>query len=101
MEKTYVCARWPTYSIRHLYFQDGRYTTNSPDDQAVIEHCEMFGIEIHLQGGAAPAPPAPLMPARTAAGSAHQGTRGTGRNRSLQSEESANAPESRPTGHEG
>lgn len=101
MEKIYMCARWPTYGIRHLRFEDGRFATANPDEQALIERCEMFGIEIHLQDDSVPAPPLPLMPARTAAGSAHQGTRGTGRSRSLQSEESTNAPESRSTSHEG
>ena len=49
--KTYVCARWPRLRVRHIHFRDGRYETDDPDEQALIERADGYGVHIHeVQG---------------------------------------------------
>lgn len=45
-EKTYQCLRWPAYSIKNLYFQNGYYTTSDSAEQELIEGCDVYGIHI-------------------------------------------------------
>lgn len=47
MVKAYVCNRFPTLSIRHIKFENGLYETSSPEEQAMIEGSDWYGVHIH------------------------------------------------------
>jgi len=49
--KTYVCTRWPRLRVRHIRFRDGRYETDDPDEQALIEGADGYGVHIHKVQG--------------------------------------------------
>lgn len=46
MEKTYLCRQWPSLTIRRIKFTNGLYTTTNPEEQAVIEAADGFGVHI-------------------------------------------------------
>jgi hypothetical protein len=52
--KKYACNRYPSYSIRHLYFEGGFYQTDLVAEQELIEGSDGFNIFIFLQDGPAP-----------------------------------------------
>jgi hypothetical protein len=51
MEKTYVCNRYPFYSVRHLRFQTGTLTVTNEEDRNLVESLDYYGVFIHPQDG--------------------------------------------------
>jgi hypothetical protein len=49
--KVYQCDRWPRLRVRHLRFRDGTYTTDDPEEQAIIESADGYGVHIHEAQG--------------------------------------------------
>lgn len=45
----YVCNKYKSYSIRNLYFQNGLYETEDPEEQKLIESSDGFGVYIFYQ----------------------------------------------------
>jgi hypothetical protein len=46
--KTYVCERYPFYSIGKIRFKLGYYVTDRPEEKALIESNDWFGVHVHL-----------------------------------------------------
>lgn len=46
--KVYVCERYPFYEIGKIKFKHGRFVTDRPEDQALIEGSDWYGVYIHL-----------------------------------------------------
>lgn len=83
-KKTYLCEQWPFLSVQHLQFQDGRFTTDNPADQAIIEGLDYYGVQVTLEEPERPPAPAKKAPAR-------QGRTGTGQFASKEDEEDEDA----------
>lgn len=46
--KVYVCEHYPFYAIGKIKFQHGRFVTDRPEEQALVEGSDWFGVYIHL-----------------------------------------------------
>ena len=82
VRKTYICGRWPSYTIGPIRFRDGRYITSDEDEQALIESRDSFGVQVQLVADepgnslAGEAEPAPRRgPGRPPVNTARQGQR--------------------------
>lgn len=87
---TYVCNAMPTFSVRRHYFVGGKFTTDDPEVQELIESLDDYGIRIFMQDEPPPKrqalepnkPPPPNPPpadklAETRVGGVSQGAVGT------------------------
>ena len=47
MKRVFVCNKYKSYSIRNHYFVNGRFETEDPAVQKLIEHADGYGVFIH------------------------------------------------------
>src|SRR5689334_13797540 len=47
MIRHYACNKYRSYSIRNHYFVNGKFETDDPDVQRLIENADGYGVFIH------------------------------------------------------